>query len=973
DTPAVTCGASTGFAAVANVPYVVAAIASVPSFVFFELIRLQDQAFAPIEDLAYSRLGFAGQFNAMIKAIENASRSDVDPATSNYARRVTQYVEQCASEAVNFDPDKNNNISSPLEFVLDSISPDKLDLPNSGASTPMVMLGVPSVTNCAEGYANLTSDIQPFAQKVFERAQANVPGACKVSLASNSQAFADTMASNVQSALMGNTNPIMNALASAALIDPVAKGRKNDQLGLDAGSGSSIYNSLATNMAIVQMQQEGVGRFQWMSEMIPIGLHIALPYAYAMSMFVLMLTLYTNSLMYLSNYVKGILSLESVRFGMALSHNFVSMYAQHRAFDLLAGYSENMFALNTMPVYLNYMATMAGVSGLIGVSLAIATPILIFRGDPAALLGAISGLAGRFNNRAQDINQAHDDAMSKQRAAEAYLKQHGVPLEGGMGAVQQAERLRQQIDRSGEAFGSLEASQNLRDYEQGRMIESANRVGSTLGLGGSDTSVGQGMGAGKVSGRTSGITMQETSGMLNNQEYFQGVRGGVAQSLGSTQGMGAEMAKREMSMGDMRSLGHAMGAEKLGASVADYNAKRLSGQITQNNTLSDQAFTGFERESRLKSEALMGVGAATSPLQQAWEQIRRQSAGQFSERFESAAGYVDRAMDGNGLKGGYAEAVKGASAAKIASMIGATSVFGGADAQADFAQKESALKTAQSIGSLEGTVKELRETGKDFVSAAKEMSSMLAGAKTAGDLVSIKTAEEKGGGYIKLAKDSAEVTTKQKAGSVLSAKLVEDNTESQQKLIDKIVDGARAIGGENKASEAIRSFQNAGLLDENGKVREGSWIRGKAFLSGLNMGGLNAMSIAGITTTAALNLEGGDPTIRMSALNSSEYGETSKFSNKVKEINTTDTVTDIFVEATNGDMEKAASLRRAYNASKTGLDPKNWLAGVTAFLTDGADDTQSLLAAGVIGVGGSIALVEIAQSTKNLAQGNYID
>jgi hypothetical protein len=195
-----------------------------------------------------------------------------------------------------------------------------------------------------------------------------------------------------------------------------------------------------------------------------------------------------------------------------------------------------------------------------------------------------------------------------------------------------------------------------------------------------------------------------------------------------------------------------------------------------------------------------------------------------------------------------------------------------------------ARKIKDAFGALQGTMAGAK-TRSDIssVNAAgspeefKEISARKAAAQTGALKETIDTADgQYKGGYEQFLKDQATIQTQKSAGDI--AGLMNMSVEDRKAWIQKARDKVRHEKGEEKAKEFDDSLRKARLLDEKGNILAENWVSGMAYLRANNMNSHNALVAAGMTISGAVG--GSDPTVKIDALNSSEWGSKIQYSQK---------------------------------------------------------------------------------------------
>lgn len=609
------------FAAVANVPWIIGFSAGTISYLRYGLVEVLETATSTIgPDLSFAQVGFLQNYKTMKEVILNTDLASGSEEMLAFRANIVEYVGQCVLRQA---APVNNRVldiftKPPTGHTLDALVPANVGLTDANKIAPP---GGGAEVSCVDFF---TDNIEDKAQNMAQELYNNLKDKIKpLNLDTMGDALSDTFGAKASSAIIAGSNDLVSYMMNAAIIEPMEAAKGFDQLGLV--SPTEGINKSAAAMAKRTLQTGTTGNLMWMSEILPYALTFISGIVYAVGIFPLLFYLFTGNPAVIFTYVKSIISIELVHFGMAITHNATSFYSANKAQDILISIfaNENAGNATTLLPQLEYLATMTGVAGTIGVIVALGVPMLVMRGEVGGMLGALNALAGRYNNDARTVRDQQAQAwegkrMREENEASDYLKSLGISAPKGVGDMEYANRIRQGMDNMGRAYASMVATSQPHDkgYMQGATTGAVNQVGNTVGMGTSGVNVSQAMMAGQLMGASSGGNMM---GLANSGTSLQ-----QAADSGRLQG---------------RSQGINMQEQSRFADNKDY-------------------YEGVSRQSRSGLEKTRGMGMGDRPSQSDWNDLARQSSGQFQEGFAGARGYNKIAMDGNNLKSDYAKGVQ---------------------------------------------------------------------------------------------------------------------------------------------------------------------------------------------------------------------------------------------------------------------------------------------------------------------------
>lgn len=729
------------FAPISNVPYIIGLFAGSASYLRYALVEISDTTFSTIQDqdTSYTKIGFMQNFITMKNLIGKAN-FDHSEKLQDFDKKISAYIAKCILEQIApANPSIVDNMKNPKNGDLLSF----IDPTNVGIDSSMtISYGTLGTMSCESFY---TSQIAAKAKDASDELFATLEAMEKpVSVSSISNSLADTFKTKTTSTVLAGVSDLQAYITNIATsTSSLTKALNSHQIGVDM-STTANSNLVASRTATASLQLSGVGQFEWVATILPHAIYFMMGIIYVVGIFPLLFVLAFRQFGLILSYGKSILTLELISYSLSVVHNATTYFSQHDAANKLAFLVNkgNAGSASNLPMHLDYLATMTGTAGIIGVTVALALPGLIMKGEISGMLGALGSFGGRYNNSPEAISAMLEQILQKQMTNDQQ-RRDGAD-ESSLGEQLQAQKIKAGMDRSAQTYAAIHAASNQSDYLRGASRSSVNQASSTIGLGSSGVTNSDAISSGLVTGTQQGISMQETAKMDGNKNFFEGVRGQVAKGLGATEGMGREMAKEGLTSESLKQIGRSQGAKTLAGENAALNADTATGLTEGDGTVSETARRGMFRNSRVMSEKTMGAGTGHDQSEKEWSNIRtqangqyqsqfadakgfvksgavnndgdldknystgiqnqadikasqtmgqgtngdltskernlmsKQASGQFQEQFSSAEGYIDEAMNGNKLKGNYAKGVRTSSAAKVAGISGVGDLDDGA-------------------------------------------------------------------------------------------------------------------------------------------------------------------------------------------------------------------------------------------------------------------------------------------------------
>ena len=412
--------------------------------------------------------------------------------------------------------------------------------------------------------------------------------------------------------ISGNIGKFYAYSMNVAALGPINNAFRNYLT--DINSGQDVANAITAGASIADLQAEGAGKFKWMAEIIPLGFHYMLGIIYSISILIMIVATalgYQKGMMVWKNFAKGLLTFEFIKIALVIVNSTVNQYAAYHAADMLASIGQNPASISSLPYYLNYIASMTGIAGMLGLAAIFMIPGMVFSGEVAMAAGAIGGLASKY--KGNDIQTA-TEISAKQKATEeawendlrdqAKLDRMGISVPQGMGAGQFYSQYQREAQAANAGFGAARMGTGAMDQAgvavKGQTMQSI-QSGATLAA---NTSMEQFVSAGVTQGAMGAGDVQgmAAASSLGASAIAKGKAAQTAKGVATTAGYGEEVdTDMALSMGKLS--GKAMAKTDIGT----YEGAIIGGvdnflKGTENQAAKKSATTaGYGKEGSLKS------------------------------------------------------------------------------------------------------------------------------------------------------------------------------------------------------------------------------------------------------------------------------------------------------------------------------------------------------------------------------------
>lgn len=867
DTGAVSySGGGTSYRTVANVPYPVALIAGISTTVTYEIAKLVESAFAPVDDASYSKVGFAGGIKALLD-VSKKLNMETNETLYNFSSNFSHYMRHCAiNQGVFEDASRMRKITGAQEDIFESVKPSSMGV--TGSTYKITESPSSSVEmTCQEFWdANIASNASGVADQLFSMAN-TIAG--RVELSQVASGLENVYGAGVSSALIGGTAAQFKGFLLNMTVNPaIQKAISNTAMGMEL-SGQGVANEMSAARTKRTLQTEGAGNFLWIAEVVPLYTHFMRGIVYFVF---LLMALWIQVIgwdagkVVLKSYFKGMMTIELTVVSLALVQGAVNFYAKRNAADMLAYMGSNVATSANIPDYVDYLASMTGIAGIGAATVIVTVPMMVFKGEIAAAMNGLGSAMGRYHGNNIDgmaKDTADHDAESKARRSEearSFFERNGIEVPEGFGALDYYNQYRTSMADAGNKLSAVSMSSSSLEsqFQTGTMVQSMHQTMETIGAGRNMTSQGGRLEVSEIV--TSGLNTGGTS--LSSKVHSgvalseQGVtdENGVVSSRGDKAyiAMGTTAAASVAQMGDM-TVGEAIASGKKASDDKIAAARGAIKSQTYNEdgsegTEHDKYMRGGEFQERMKinkgnlAAGLASEGKDEGQLRQMMADIQAAAGGTVLNDISKAKGsrkvfdaehdekgylksidndgmtsYKD--ADGNTHKMSMAKAMEMIGDAEMHQTLGKgagiySNTNGGKDmdiyaANAQYSEMSQQQKTAAKIaaqGGIDGSVE--TDVAESRLKAVRQMAALQGDIDTYASKAGVSGEElEKAKEYLAGAGDEV---GKRAASKILDA-------------INSVAHGSAAMkaGGDiAQVNAASTSFNGNSFLDEKGDLTQ---------------------------------------------------------------------------------------------------------------------------------------------------------
>lgn len=1022
-----------GYEKISNVPWLVAITPSVATTISSDLIELVDTVFKgntlnysgmkDIGKVGFADIGFGNAYESINKIVENYSFDELGTTDAlNFKSDFKSYLSECVLPMSVTNKKVSANLLAPTKDIYSALAPAEIGVD----STYSITRRDGTSTDCVSFYNNeiktnitsLTTDTNSkIAKLVGVPDVLALKGLDRIALA------------DIQSDVFASSTAQLTIYAQNLAAAPLVQSLFENYYRGTPISGQDIANNITGAKSTAAIQTQGLGQFKWMSQILPYALHFLFGIILAASILTIIMAmargLYQGSAV-ARNYFAGFIQFESIRVSLALVNNLVLYYSVIDAADKLTAFGGNPIAITRIPSYLNYIATMEGISGILGISAIFIIPMIALKGDVTSAASAMQSLSGRYQGN--DIDNA-TEAISKSSAREkalatneeaitAKLSKMGLSVPAGRAPIDYYNSVTNDLQRMNSGIGNMINQDKMDNYSKGVVAKTTSDISNTAGFG-STANLDS----------ISKVSQQDGQVMGNTTNFTDSMRS-------STGWDGTKVAR-----------GRAL--EGVGKDLSTMGAS----DSVQNSDL-EQFAKGSSNQGKMNMAKTLGAGLVNITNKDL-EDLQYGSKAGIDSEIGKAKG-VRKNYDQYG-EDAYKTTSEYGERSNMSKTMAKLDAQGGMEGAISIDTKDSSFKASQQKGSVEGTeetANRIKQAGESIGDALSRISKELTSGKLASDNRMINEFNDnykQHGGFVGAQEDSASLKASQTMGNIQAQRkfgFLDDNgitdkglksneiapmenaaiaeakyntfygpkgQESAQSVANELRNSstrsaemearneaikkglnkddteklvAQAIATKN--SEVDKKFKELGITNDQGIVQSGdAMVTALAKMGAMNYASSKTLTFDGMDinmgvdsstgqakvhkANASRNVSAGDAN-SFDNVTSQKTGTNTDYYNDKKALHNTEALTTLALKDSNGNLDKAARLQRNADMAKWAMDPRNELslaAGKVADVVtpnnkdDGGNESgeTAALVAGSLGAGGA-ALYAFDKVTK---------
>lgn len=525
-------GVAQTYAKIDNTPFALTFLAYSASATTVALADIFTDAFSVAGTNNGSQIGI-GRQPELIKDLIKLSSLDTQEtnyAMTFYKRAFKIYTKECAMSTSYMPEAGLDYFTKANRNLFTHLHPDELGIPAGALLASTFSDGTVVIDKCRDLFSYIEDKRTSIETQLFNKLKAANPNL-------DWNTYSESIAEGIYKAGFrvqdyteeaGTYSSTLRAsMINYALSGALQESINNYRYELEGIGDLAVYN---TNKNMIQMESDGVANLAWVNEIAPLVIHYSLLFAYGLFLLMVPVALgmgYENSKKILSNYGMGIVAIHFGYVAAIIANSIALFYSNEGATELLLSIGNNMTAVSSISQYNLYASKMEAVSGILLLSAYTIGSGIAFKGETAALNGAISTIGGRFRNNmelaAQDLSrkQAYDTMEEQQKLdAQRFIKENGfAPAPAGVGEVKYVNDLKRSLDEIGAAYGAYQARNDSDtfdgDYLSGTANKTAQMSASTATYG-ANTTTSEAIDSGVVMGQQSAGSTKAMSHMLKD-------------------------------------------------------------------------------------------------------------------------------------------------------------------------------------------------------------------------------------------------------------------------------------------------------------------------------------------------------------------------------------------------------------------------------------------------------------------------
>jgi hypothetical protein len=825
-----------GYEKISNVPWLIALTPSIATTISSDLIELADLAFKgntvnypgmkDIGKTGFSELGYNKAYDMLNKIIDKYSFDEIGTLeASNFKKDFKIYLVDCVIPKTVSNSLVTTKLINPDKDIYTSISPTEIGLTN----TDEVNKRDGTITDCVSYYNEIIANLKNLSTDSYSTMSkiAGTPDIKQITGINN------IMLADIQSTVFSNTTEQLAIYAQNLAAAPLIKATIEDYYRGTGMSGQEIANSITAAKSTASLQTQGLGQFKWMAQILPYAMHFLFGIVLAASIFTLIMILARGSYQgtaIAKNYFGGFIQFEAIRVSLAIVNNLVMYYATIGAADKLVEFGGNPLAAIRLPAYLDYIATMEGVSGILAISAIFLIPAIAMKGDVASIASSMQSLAGKYIGN--DVDTARD-AISKSSA-----RQRAV------GNIMNDEQAMKKLDQMG-----------LSVPKERMPLEYYNAVTNDLAT------------------MSSGIGNMLSQDKMNN--FSKGTVAGTVSKVSNTAGYGSSVnlsSADNVSYQDGQAQGHQTNATETYRNKAGWDANSVgTGRAIQSvgkdltamattDLASENGFDSYAKGSynqgamaTAKTQGAGGINLSTDDLNKIGDTVKASIQSEIGKGAGVQENYKKYGDDTYKTSAEYGER---SGMAKTMEKLRAQS---GVDNSVNIDANESMMKAYQQTGSVDGSMeaynRKSRTSGRTFGEVIEALSKDLSEGKTSSDIATVDSANANGG-YVNFQERSAREKT---TTAIASLKGLENAGKIDASgTLTEVGNATVTALSEGKAASEMRTVSEYNLNNKENGGYVGAQKDNASIKAGQDIGNLNAQRSKGFINDEGLTGKGID-------------------------------------------------------------------------------------------------------------------
>lgn len=836
-----------GYEKISNVPWLIALTPSIATTISSDLIELSDQAFkgntvnyAGMQDigkLGFSDLGYNKPYDMLNKIIDKYSFDELGTLdASNFKRDFKIYLADCVIPKTVSNTQATTKLINPDKDIFSALSPIEIGLTNTDELTKRDG----TITDCVSFYSEIMNNLKGLTTDTYTTLS-KIAGTPDIKQLTG---FEHIMLADIQSTVFSNTTEQLAIYAQNIAAAPLIKEVMESYYRGTNVSGQEVANQITAAKSSASLQTQGLGQFKWMAQILPYAMHFLFGIVLASSIFTLIMILGRGTFhgtIIAKNYFGGFIQFEAIRVALSIVNNLTMYYATINAADKLVEFGGNPLATTKIPAYLDYIATMEGVSGILAISAIFLIPAIAMKGDVASIASSMQGLSGRYvGNDVETARDAVSKSSARQRAvgnimndeqAMKKLDQMGLSVPKDRMPLEYYNAVTNDLSNMSAGIGNMLSHDNMNNFSKGTVASTVSKVASTAGYG-------------------SSVSMSSAESVSYQDGQAQGYQTNATEKY------------RSKSNWDANSVGTGRAIQSVG--------KDLSTMATTDLASSDEGFSSFAKGSynqgaisTAKTQGAGGLNLSTDDLNKIGDTVK---ASIQSEIGKGAGVQENYKKYGENTYRDSAEYGERSGMAKTMEKLKAQN---GIDNAVTIDANESMMKAYQQTGSVEGNMdaysRRAKGSGRTMGEIIEALSKDLSEGKTSSDIATVDYANANGG-YVNFMVKSANekistsiATLDGKTGSMIdeSGKL----TESGKATVTQMSEG-KAKSDIRTVSEYNKNYSGGYVQAQldNASIKAGQDIsnidaqKDKGFIDndGMTEKGMDAYGIRPIEQANAL-------------------------------------------------------------------------------------------------------------------------